>query len=149
MSRIGQICNFVLITSFIFTCGCSTLNSPAGKQADLADTVASESKGSYLVEVHPLVGPPKIFRGELTELASIQNAVSSSAAKRYRNMDIELIRKAPDSGKLIRMTSEYDPAVRDVTPESDYTLHDRDRIIIKQRTNAVLDNATSKIFGRQ
>jgi len=148
MSRIGQICTFVLITGFIFMSGCTAFNSSAGKQANIADAVASESQGAFLVEVHPLVGPPKIFRGELTELASIQNAVSSSAAKRYRNMEIELIRRAPDSGKLIKMTSEYDPARRDVTPETDYTLHDGDRIIIKQRTNAVIDNATSKLFGR-
>ena len=148
MSRIRQICSLVLIASFIFMSGCTAFNSPNGKQADLAEAVAAESKGAYLVEVHPLVGPPKIFQGALTELASIQNAVSSSAAKRYRHMDIELLRKAPNSGKLIKMTSEYDTARRDVTPETDYTLHDGDRVIIRQKTSSVLEDATSKIFGK-
>lgn len=148
---------FVLATGLVaistmLHVGCANLESMRAKQGDLEAAVAgdskSESTGSYIVEVHPSVGQPKTFRGETNNLNSIETAIGSSAAKKFRNMDIELYRKDAETGKMIKLTAKFDPKYRNVTPETDYTIHNGDRVILRQKSNSVFDKATSKIFGK-
>lgn len=131
--------------------GCANLGSMRAKQGDLDAAVAGESKGessgTYIVEVHPTLGQPKIFKGETSELNSIETAIESSFAKKFRNMEIELYRKDSVTGRIIKMTSVYDPKQHFVTPETDYTIHAGDRVVIRQKSNSLFDKASSKIFG--
>lgn len=148
---------FVILTAGFLTVvamsniGCATFEPMRAKQGDLEATVSGESKSepdeSYIVEVHPAIGQPKIFKGQTSKLNSIETAIASSTAKKFRNMDIELYRKDSVTGKIIKMTSVYEPQKRYVTPETDYTIHAGDRVVIRQKSNSFFEKAASNLFG--
>jgi hypothetical protein len=115
-------------------CGCASFAnlSPFGRQATELDKDPSQQ---YVVEMANMMGQSTTYEGQLEENMTVQTAlVRSGATRRYRNMEIAILRTVEGTGYPLRMVVRYSPAQRMVVPEEDYALLPGDRIYIKPGT---------------
>ena len=133
--------------SVLFLSGCATLTR-INHQAESTDfTLTDQDKAVYFVEMHSRIGKPTIYRGEITKPTTVQEALNESgAATRYAKMSVDLYRLLPDGDHLM-LPVEFQKN-KQVKYEQDYALHPNDRIIIKPKTNSVLDQFVDPVFGK-
>ncbi len=85
-------------------------------------------------------------RGEYKQDMRIDDVLEEHDLKRkFKNMDIQIIRRVPESGQFVKMPVIYKAADRAVKPEQDYAIHPNDQIIVKQVINTMLDRFIDQI----
>lgn len=133
-----------LVFAVIGLAGCSALRpSPS------TDIPTGQDKGDfYTVELHRKMAAPKMIALPLQDQATVQTALEESGAiSMFRTMEIEVHRRVPETGRLLKMQVDYDPGQDQVRVEQDYALHPNDRIIVKPASKGALDKVMSQLMG--
>jgi hypothetical protein len=74
---------------------------------------------------------------------TVQAALEKSGAiRRYRNMDISILRIVEGTGQPLVLKVSYQPAKKMVSTEQDYALLPGDRVLVEPATG-LLDRLTS------
>ncbi len=116
--------------------GCAALK-PADKQDLPVDKMAGQPTDTYTVEFSDGFGGNKVYTGKIdSSNPTVQMALEQSGAwRRYRAMDIDLIRKVAGKYQPLRMPVDSQPSKRAVKYEQDYALHAGDRILVSPKNN--------------
>lgn len=97
--------------------------------------------------MHSALGKKTAVLGSIVGDMTVQDALESSGAmKKYRAMDIEVLRvvDTADTGRRgLRMKVMYVPSEKSIIAEQNYALHDGDRIVITPVSN----DPMSKVIG--
>ena len=113
--------------------GCSSLPNSLSS----VPPVASGSQAQYLVDMQAGYGGGKKYRGVIGEGTTVQTAIEESGAvKKFRKMDILVLRKLEGAFQPLKMTSDYDAGNKRVRPDSDYALQHGDRIVITPQSES-------------
>jgi len=107
-------------------------------------------QGSYSVEMHPNMGSPKQYKGALTAGDTVSVALKKAGAiKKFRSMDIEVLRIVEKDGKNrgLRMPVIYETRLKAPAPEQDYALLDGDRVIVKPKESGSLVKMLGNMMG--
>lgn len=128
-----------LITLCVIAQGCTAVKN--GSESDFAaEPMETSAMPGYAVRMEFNVGQPKIHRGHLTSPMTIQDVLEECGAiRKYRNMQIDILRKIPESGRTIKMAVDYDAGKKSVMVEQNYAIHNGDRISIKPMDSSPLD----------
>jgi hypothetical protein len=139
---------FALVTAMsLLSTGCATFDSLTTKPVPVS---ANSENGSYTVEMHSTFGKVKPYKGSLSGKSTVSEALSvSGAMKKYRAMDIEILRVVEHEGRNrgLRMAVDYDAATRAVTSHMDYALIDGDRIVVKPASSGSITQVLSSLTG--
>jgi hypothetical protein len=104
----------------------------------------------YYVELYPSFWKPSRFEAPLTPGLTIQNALKDSGAlRKFRGMDITLIRMVPEKGEPLMLQIDFSVAKNCVEVSQDYALHPNDRIVVKPSSASAIDKAVESIFGKR
>ena len=133
----------------LFSClsGCSTLSI----LNDSSQTpIAAPSAGTYQVK---LMGggfsKDSVYQGTLDGPLTVQTALERSGAiKKFRNMEITVLRVVEETGRGLKMSITYKPAKKSVSPEQDYAIFPNDRILVKEVSNSMLDKMVDSVGGK-
>lgn len=132
--------------------GCAGLGTP---KSDLAAEISKSGtpgtveQGASKVEVifQPDRGQPERLERALTEATTVQQMlVQSGAFKKYRRIEVEVIRPLPNGGAH-KIPCEYDRETRQINPESDYALMPGDRVIVKEDPSTIVDDIMRSAGG--
>jgi hypothetical protein len=123
-----------------------TLPQP-GTDPSVATQSAVPNNGSITVEIRPeKSGKPELRQLPLQSPMYVQQALEATGViKRFRGMNVELIRMAGD--KRQKMDSKYVRAGRRVDPGYDYALHPGDHLIVTEDSTTVLDEMFHALTG--
>lgn len=145
----GQLAmaTMILIGASLAT-GCSTLPSTfssSGLLTESAQTpVASGSQAQYLVDMQLAYGGGKKYKGNIGRGTTVQSALEASGAtKKFRGMDVVVLRNVEGAFQPLQMTCQYEPSKKRVRPETDYALQHGDRVVIAPKS----ENQLLKMFG--
>ena len=106
------------------------------------------SLGSYRVEMSGGFGKPAIYNGTLDGPLTVQSALERSGAiKKFRNMDVTILRIVEETGRPLKMSVSFNPRKNTITPEQDYALLPGDRIVVEAASNSMLDKVVSSVSG--
>ena len=113
--------------------GCSSLPSalsPGGLFNEPVSAPVSTAQPQYLVDMTSNFSQ-KQYRGNIGSGATVQTAIEESGAlKKFRSMDVTVVRKIEGVFQPLKMTCLYNANKRMITPETDYALKHGDRILI-------------------
>jgi len=127
--------------------GCSTLSTKGGDRA--MPTMAAESEGSYRVELEGNFGKKSVYTGQLTKPTTVQMALEESGAiQKLRNLDVWILRVVAESGQPLKMDVRFDPAKKVIAPEQDYAILPNDRIVVKPKSDNMLDKMLESVGGK-
>ena len=85
-------------------------------------------------------------RGEYKQNMRIDQVLEAHDLKRkFKNMDIQIIRRVPDTGQILKMPVVYKSKMKNVKPEQDYAIHPNDQIIVKQVVETALDRLIEQL----
>ena len=136
MPEMVQNSNKLLIPKLLFlsicvlplVCGCTTLKPNADPTTTASDVVPA---GKYVVRIESTIGgEPTLFTGQIDKPMTVQDALAASKAnKKYRDMDVTLIRKVDGNYRPLRMVCDYDPGAKAIKIEQNYAIHPGDRIL--------------------
>jgi hypothetical protein len=103
---------------------------------------------AVLVEIHPDSGPPKITPLAYEDDMVVQSVLTKSGAvKRFRRMNVSLVRPLPEGKGPHKMDVKFEYAKRHVAPENDYALRPGDKIVVTEDTTTALDDALEAVAG--
>ena len=145
----GQLALAALILLGVtLTTGCSTLPSSLSSNGTFSDSaqapVASGSQAQYLVDMQFAYGGGKKFKGNIGHGTTVQTAIEASGAvKKFRKMDVAVMRNIEGDFQPLKMTSNYNSNKRRISSETDYALQHGDRIVITPRA----ENKLLQAFG--
>ncbi len=113
--------------------------------ADSGQTpIASGSQAQYLVDMQMSYGGSKKFKGNVGRGTTVQSALEASGAmKKFRSMDVVVMRNLEGTHQPLQMTCQYNPSKKTVRPETDYALQHGDRIVVTPKS----ENQLLKMFG--
>lgn len=137
--KFGQLAMaaMILIGATLAT-GCSTLpNSLSNGFASDSSIppAASQSQAQYLVDMQLSYGGSKKFKGDIGQGATVQTALEASGAtKKFRKMDVAVMRKVEGNFNPLKMSSDYNSSKKRIRPETDYALRHGDRIVITPKS---------------
>ena len=134
--------------------GCAGLGTP---KSDLKTELAKggtippdAAPGTAKVDVifQPDKGQPQRMERSLTEPTTVQQMlVQSGGLKKYRRVEVEVIRQRPSGGGYFTIPCEYDRETRQIDPANDYALMPGDRVVIKEDTSTVIDDIMRSAGG--
>ena len=126
---LGQLAMAMLIMiGGALSTGCSTLPSSVSSAPPV---VATGSQPQYLVDMQLGYGGSKTYKGVIGPGMTVQAAIEASGATRkFRKMDVKVMRKVDGDYRPLKMSCDYNAATRTISPESDYALKDGDRVLI-------------------
>ncbi len=138
----------LILAGTVLSTGCSTLPSSLSANGLFKDgaksPVATGSQAQYLVDMQMSIGGGKKYRGTINEGTTVQSALTASGAtKKFRKMDVVVMRKVEGIYKPLKMTCDYNSAQKAVRPETDYALQHGDRIVISPKS----DNQLLQMLG--
>ncbi len=118
--------------------GCQSLvQAPAPPAPAIA---AANNSQSYTIETHGSWTKPKTTREAFNGPVPLQQVVDKSgASRRFRDLDITVIRVAKETGQILRLKAKYDPQARAVEPQYDYDILANDHVIIKAGNTSPVD----------
>ncbi|MBL8888488.1 MAG: hypothetical protein JNL67_00820 [Planctomycetaceae bacterium] len=131
-----------LVTVMALGSGCQSVFKPPGSQvATATPSGVSVDAESYSVELHSNWSNPSTSKKSFSGPVPLQKVVDDSgAARRYRNLDISVVRVSKDTGQIVRMKAKYDPQRRQIEPQCDYDVLANDHVIIKPDNSSPLDD---------
>lgn len=126
-------CLAMMATSF----GCGSLQT--GPASPGADEVAAAPNGELFVELHDADQQVYHLKAPFKDSMFVQDALRESGAmRRYRRMDLTLVRQLPNGQKL-RVPVKYDAVKKAVTPATNYSLHPNDTLEVVQDASTTFD----------
>ena len=126
--------------------GCSTLS---GLNDSSQNPIAASSAGTYQVEFSGGFAKSSVYQGTLDEPHTVQTALERSGAiKKFRDMDITVLRIVEETGRGLKMPIRYDAGKKSVSPEQDYALFPNDRILVESVSNSMLDKMVDSVGGK-
>jgi hypothetical protein len=140
----------LMLTASLCVClsGCSTLSPLTGKAVP-ADSQTSVPTETFTVEMRGLMQQPKIYEGMLDGPITVQTVLEEfGAIKKFRNMEITILRVVKESGRGLKMPIKYNPRDRAVTPEQDYAILPNDRIVIEPSSNSTLAKMVNSLNSK-
>lgn len=116
--------------------GCAALK-PADKQDLPLGKSPNQPTDTYTVEFSDGFGGNRVFTGKIDESKpTVQSALEQSGAwRRYRSLEIDVIRKIPGKFQPLKMPVDCQPSKKAVKYEQDYALHGGDRILVSPKNN--------------
>lgn len=137
--------------------GCATMDTPGGGLNKLAagDPAAALKQPAapaptYTVEVRAQNGKPAIRTMPLTGPTLVQQALEQSgAAKRFRRIDVTLMRSSGDERHKLEV--RIDPKLGTVKPPYDYAVVPGDHLVVTENTATVFGDMFKDVapaFGR-
>jgi hypothetical protein len=132
--------------------GCAGLGTPKSDlTAELSKTgtPGSEAANTAKVEIvfQPDSGQPERMERPLTEATTVQQMlVQSGALKKYRRIEVEVMRPLPNGGAH-KIPCEYDRETRQINPENDYALMPGDRVLVKEDPSTIVDDIMRSAGG--
>ena len=125
--------------------GCSSLSM---NRQSLPTGNADNGAGSYTVQLHKEFGASKSYTGQIDDSTTVQKALEDSGAtSQFRSMEVDVMRKVAESGRVLKMPVEYQPRSKTVAPEQDYAIHAGDQIVVRPKSNSGFDNIIKTVFG--
>jgi hypothetical protein len=126
--------------------GCSTLSNLNGPSQT---PIAAPSAGTYQVELSGGFSKESVYKGTLDGPITVQTALERSGAiKKFRDMDVTILRVVEESGRGLRMPIEYLPGKKWVSPENDYAILPNDRILVESVSNNLIDIVVDSVTGK-
>jgi hypothetical protein len=111
--------------------------------------MAAESAGSYRVEMQGGFGKKSVYSGQLTEPTTVQTAIEKSGAiKKFRNLDVSILRVVSETGQGLKMDVRFDPTEDAIVPEQDYAILPGDRIVVQPKSNNLMDKVLENVAGQ-
>ena len=119
------------------------------KLSDLPGKPDGQSTAAELprctIVMQPEKGRPEAVQVPLSEGATVQTVLDQSKAmKRFRRMNVYVLRKPAMDGKSPRepqkMSVEFKRSGRQVEFDHDYALHPNDRIVVEENTSSMVDD---------
>ena len=108
-----------------------------------------EVTGTYEVQIMGAMGKVNAFEGDIDGPITIQTVLErSGATKKFRNVDVTLVRKVKESGRELRLPCDYQTRSKRVLPEQDYAIHPGDVIFIQASTRNPLDKIVDAISAK-
>jgi hypothetical protein len=149
-SSISAVCCSVLgLGLLLLASGCSTMLPNAADPAIPAENPVA-SAGSFYVELHPAMGKPYIYKGELTGPVTVQMALEQSGAtKKFRGMNVGLYRIVKENGRPLKLPVEYTYRTKQVMQHQNYALHPEDRLVVAAKTKNVVGEVLNALAGGQ
>jgi hypothetical protein len=153
--RVWSLSVVVLMTAFGAS-GCAGLSTgelsllgSAGDDAAAAKSdAAAISLPKYSVEIYPDAGQPQRVEAALDGTTFVQGALEKTGAtKRFRKMNVFVIRANSDGAGKHRMDVTYDSAKRRVASDTDYALHPGDRIVVVEDTSTFVEKMLGPMLG--
>ena len=133
----------LVVATMLASIGCATLRPIAKSPIPTED--ASEY---FTVELHQRFGQPKVTAFPLVEGATVQSALEESGAiSTYRKMNVEILRRVPETGRMLKLPVVYDTRNDHVKIEQDYALHPNDRVIVRPASNSALEKVVESLLG--
>jgi hypothetical protein len=142
-----------ILLASLFTGGCATIDRKSTLDlADIPGAPAAEVPECTIV-LQPGRGKPDVVKMPLTEGATVQTALDhSKATKRFRRMDIHVLRTSPgrgsSPGRVQKMNVKFNRPRRKVEIDHDYALYPNDRVVIEEDTSTILDELVEKVGGQ-
>jgi hypothetical protein len=136
----GSISLALIGLGLLLSCGCQSTfkNTLAAPSAEAP--VAADAR-SYTVEVHSNWTNPATAREIWSGPVPLQKVVEKSGvASRHRNLEITVVRVAKETGKVVRLKAEFDPAARSIKPQYDYDVLANDHVIIEPSNKSPIDD---------
>lgn len=137
----------ILAACMTFGSGCQSVFKAPGSQTQVATPsgVSVESE-SYSVELHSNWSNPSSSKKSFSGPVPLQKVVDDTGvAKRYRNLDISVVRVSKDTGQIVRMKAKYDAQRRKIEPQCDYDVLANDHVIIKPDNSSPLDEVVKPL----
>ncbi len=129
----------LLGASLLSTVGCASFNQAGKRELPQADP-----SQQYYVEMHNVVGKSEIYTGQLEGDDTVQTALEKSGAiRKYRHMEVAVMRTVAETGHPLRMVVQYSPRERRVVDSENYAIMAGDRIVIEAASTSLLDRLTT------
>jgi hypothetical protein len=144
-------CGMITLTMILVGSGCQSVFKSPGSASVPPGPGNSPDSQSYSVEVHSNWSNPTTTRESFAGPVPLQKIVEKSgSARRYRGLEVTVVRVSKDTGQLVRMKAKYDPQRRAIEPQYDYDILANDHVIIKPDNSSPLDDIVkplNKIVG--
>jgi len=132
---LGGFVGLLLVSS-----GCQSLFKGTMATPPAEGPVMTDAR-AYTVEVHSNWTKPSTSREMFSGPVPLQKVVEKSGVlSRHRNLEVTVIRVAKDTGKVVRLKAEFDPATRSIKPQYDYDVLANDHVIIKPSNKSPVDD---------
>lgn len=133
--------------------GCATVDGTAGGLSKLtAGASAPDARqpappaGAYTIELRSGNRKPEVRQMPLTGPTLVQQSLEQAgAAKRFRRMNIVLIRAAGDERHKLEV--KFDRKLGAVQPLYDYALVPGDHLVVTEDSSTVLDDMLGSLSG--
>lgn len=132
---------WLVIGTLMIYCGCASVANfgSSGKRMDEVDP-----SRRYQVEMANMVGQPVMFEGTIENNMTVQAALEKSGAiRRYRKMDVSILRTVEGTGQPLVLKVSYLPGKKMVSSEQDYALLPGDRVLVEP-ASGFLDRLTTR-----
>lgn len=126
--------------------GCSTLPQTQSQTLPTGATATTDSPGVYEVELRGNFGQTSRAQGVIDGPITVQTVLERSGAiKKFRNLDITILRVVQESGHGLKLPVDYQAGKKSVRPEQDYAIHPNDRILIEAVSNSAIDKIVDSV----
>ena len=149
MRRARLPSTFALAGLFIVSAGCNAIHSNQLNQWNNATpTPAALASGpTFTVELHAEGKKPEARQAALEGEVYVQQVLEKSGAmKRFRRMNIEVVRTTPQ-GNRHKMAVAFDRAARKIEPQNNYCLHPGDVIVVSEDSSTIIDDMLQSVSG--
>ena len=126
--------------------GCSSLQSTPIDPLVESSELSTVTDPMVVVELRDGDNDREYLRAPLQESMLVQDALKGAGAiRRFRRMDVVLVRKTP-AGEKLRLPVRYDSSNRRVVNENNYALHGGDWIEVTKDNSTTFDRMVEKAF---
>ncbi|MCY2991576.1 MAG: hypothetical protein NTY19_27440 [Planctomycetota bacterium] len=151
-----QVTHWTVLVCSSWLAGCASLAGPGLGSLLIAEKpdqpqpqaqAAPASDGSVTMEIRPLGSrKPEMGQVSLQNTVFLQQAlVGAGLVKRFRGMNIQVIRMAGDARQ--KMEAKYRHAEKRVDPAYDYALHPGDHLIITEENPSTVAEMMKSVTG--
>ncbi len=127
-------------------CGCTTLptSSPVALDQQMADR--PDASREVVVVIKPTDEAEREFlKAPVQPNMLIEDALKGSGAtRRFRRMDVTLVRRTP-GGQLLRLPIKFDIQSRRVASSTNYAVHPGDRLEVVEDTSSIVDRMLESV----
>lgn len=135
----------ILGLSILMTTGC--LGGLGLNDATLpTEPPTAEPSDMYQVEMLGGFSRMTGFRGEIDGPIVVQDALErSGATKKFRSMDILIVRTVEETGRQLRLEVGYVPREKSVKQEENYAILPNDRILVRAKSTNAIDQIVDSL----
>ena len=134
-------CTLLPAIAAMLMSGCATTQvNKAPLQPEMTAAPVAQAPGYKVIFANHMGGKAKVYQGQVTEGLTVQDVlVESGATEKYEGMLIDLARRVPDSGQVLKLPVNYDHEVSHVIDVQNYAIHPGDEILVRQNNPGPLD----------